>query len=141
MKLTEKVAYIKGLMEGMKLDESKDEIKVLHAMADLLEDLALTVSDLEDSCDEAAELIDVLDEDLGNVEEMLYGEDACDCCDCDNDSLDDEDFFEVSCPTCGETICLTEDTLYEGEISCPKCGEKLEFDIDDEFLDDPDEKK
>ena len=49
MNLTEKVAYIKGLMEGMKLDESKDEIKVLHAMADLLEDLALTVSDLEDS--------------------------------------------------------------------------------------------
>ena len=63
MNLTEKVAYIKGLTDGLKLDDNKDEVKVLKAITDLLEDLALTVADLEDAADETTELLDVLDED------------------------------------------------------------------------------
>lgn len=146
MNLTEKVAYIKGLMEGMKLDETKDEVKIVKAITDLLEDMALTLADVEETCDENSEIIDVLDEDLGEIEEIVYGDcsddccdcedyDGCDCCDCDD--FDDEDIYEVSCPNCTETICLNEDMLDEGSIKCPNCDEKLEFDFTGEFGEEP----
>ena len=134
MNLTEKVAYIKGLTDGLKLDDNKDEVKVLKAITDLLEDLALTVADLEDAADETTELLDVLDEDLGAVEEVVYGSDCEDCgCGCEDDDCDcyddDEDLYEVTCPTCGDTICVNEEMLDEGAIACPNCGENLEFDF------------
>lgn len=143
MNLNEKISYIKGLMEGMKLDETKDEVKVLKAMADLLDDMALTISDLENSIDEVAEVIDVLDEDLGVVEKVLYDEDVlCDChCHDDKNFCEDEDIYEVVCPTCGESVCLTEEMLDEGQISCPNCDETLEFDFMSDFDDISEDEK
>lgn len=121
MTLTEKVAYIKGLLEGLKIDEDKPENKVLLAVVDLLDDMALSVADLEDGYDELSEQIDAVDEDLDLLEKDFYDE---------WDECDDEDFYEVKCPTCGEEICLDGDMLAEGEIECPNCGENLEFDLD-----------
>ena len=133
MTLTEKIAYIRGLAEGLKLDESKDEVKVLNAIMELLEDMTVAVADLEDLYDEMSEQVDEIDEDLANLEDDYY-EDDCDCCDCDCDSddfcdCDDTVYYEVTCGKCGETICLDEDLLLEGEIVCPECGENLEFDF------------
>ena len=122
MNITEKVAYIKGLLEGLNLDDSKPEVKVIKAMIDLLDDVTLEISDIEDGLDEFVEQLDEVDEDLGALEEDYYGFD-----DCDEDDL----FYEVTCPTCGGTVCLSEDVLDDGEMECPNCGEKLEFDFDD----------
>lgn len=131
MTITEKVAYLKGLADGMKLDAGTNEGKLLLAMIDTLEDMALTVSDMEDSVAELSAQVDEIDDDLGSVEEDLYGDE----CDCDDDE-DDEDFddtlYEVECPSCGDIICLDEGMLDEGEIDCPNCGEKLEFDFEEE---------
>ena len=126
MTVTEKVAYLKGLAEGMKMDDSTNEGKLLLAIIDTLDDIALTVSDMEDSMTELAAQVDEIDDDLGAVEEDLYCDD--DDCDCDDD---DEALYEVECPKCGDIICLDEDRLDEGEIDCPNCGEKLEFDFED----------
>ena len=126
MTVTEKVAYLKGLAEGMKMDDSTNEGKLLLAIIDTLDDIALTVSDMEDSMTELAAQVDEIDDDLGAVEEDLYCDD--DDCDCDDD---DEALYEVGCPKCGDIICLDEDMLDEGEIDCPNCGEKLEFDFED----------
>ncbi len=126
MTVTEKVAYLKGLAEGMKMDDSTNEGKLLLAIIDTLDDIALTVSDMEDSMAELAAQVDEIDDDLGAVEEDLYCDD--DDCDCDDD---DEALYEVECPKCGDIICLDEDMLDEGEIDCPNCGEKLEFDFED----------
>ncbi len=126
MTVTEKVAYLKGLAEGMKMDDSTNEGKLLLAIIDTLDDIALTVSDMEDSMTELAAQVDEIDDDLGAVEEDLY----CDADDCDCDD-DDEALYEVECPKCGDIICLDEDMLDEGEIDCPNCGEKLEFDFED----------
>ena len=133
MTLTEKIAYIRGLAEGLKLDESKDEVKVLNAIMELLEDMTVAVADLEDLYDEMSEQVDEIDEDLANLEDDYY-EDDCDCCDCDCDcddfcDCDDTVYYEVTCGKCGETICLDDDLLLEGEIVCPECGENLEFDF------------
>ena len=137
MTLTEKISYIKGLTEGLKLDENEDEVKVIKAILELLEDMALSVTDLETCVDDVCDQLDAVDEDLADLEEDYYdeGDRPCSCCD-----TDDEQFYEVTCPTCGEEICLQEDVLLCGETECPKCGEKLEFDFSDLFTEDEDEK-
>ncbi|MBQ4626660.1 MAG: hypothetical protein IJB45_05340 [Clostridia bacterium] len=130
MTLTEKVAYLKGLAEGLALDESKPEIKVIKAMMEILDDLALTVADLEDGLDLVCEQLDAVDEDLDELEGFVYEElDDCDCC-CDDCDDEDEEFYDVECPSCGEVICVDRDILEEGSINCPKCDELLEFEID-----------
>ena len=134
MNLTERIAYIRGLAEGLKLDESKDEVKVIKAIIDLLEDMAYDVVDLEDVVDDVCNQVDEIDEDLAEVEEELYGDDSTGrYYDDDDDDFDDiredEAFYEVTCPTCKETTIVDEDALIEGELDCPYCGEKIEFDF------------
>lgn len=125
MTITEKSAYIKGLVEGLALDEDSKEVKVINAIIDLLDDMALTVSDLEEGYSDLSEQLDEVDEDLGALEDDFYEDE-------DEDDEDEDDlYYEVTCPTCNETICLSEDVLLKGEIDCPNCGESLEFDFDD----------
>ncbi len=137
MTLTEKAAYIKGLAEGLGLDESKPETKIINALIDIIDDLSLAVSDLEDELVLVGEQVDAVDEDLDALESYVYDDDDCDCdCDCCCDDEDDE-FFEVECPACGEVINVDEGILESGSIECPNCGENLEFDI--EYEDDDEE--
>ena len=141
MKLGEKVAYLKGLIEGLDVNESTKEGKILAVMADILQDIALTAEDMQDQIDEIVEVVDTIDEDLGEVERDFYEidddcccDDDCDCYDDDCDCCDDDDdeLYEVVCPSCGDTICLNEGMLEEGSMECPGCGELLEFDFDEE---------
>jgi hypothetical protein len=129
MTISEKVAYIKGLAEGLELDSADKNSKVLKAIIELLEDVALTVEDLEDGCAELCEQIDAVDEDLSNLEDFVYD---------DEDEYDDEEYFdeddelyEVECPACHDIVYLDEGMLEEGEIACPNCGTNLEFDFDE----------
>ena len=133
MEITEKVAYIKGLVDGLGIDDSTKEGKVLLAVVDLLDDIAMSVSDLEDSVDLLGGQIDYLDEDVEEIYDDLYGGD-----DDDDDEYDGE-LYEVTCPTCGDIICVDEDMLDDGEIECPNCDESLEFDLDGILDDEIDE--
>ncbi len=135
MTLTEKVAYMQGLMSGLKIDDSTNEGKVLLQMAGILAEMADVIDGMQDEISEITELVDIIDQDLGDVEEALLedDDDDCDCDDCDCDCFDDldDDLYEVVCPTCGDVICLDEDMLDEGSINCPGCNELLEFDFDE----------
>ncbi len=126
MDLLEKVAYLKGMLNGMDLDDDKKETRLITAIIDVLDDLAASVADLEEETNEMCELIDILDEDLGEVEEAVFD---CDCDCCDEDDFDDE-MYEVTCPTCGEVLYVDEDMLDEGGMTCAACGESLEFDLE-----------
>ncbi len=130
MTVTEKVAYLKGLVEGLDFDDDKKETKVIKAVLDVLEDLALTVSDLDDEMELVTEQLDAVDEDLADLEEVFY--DECDDCDCDcDDCCDcDDDMYEVVCPACGETVYFDEEIILDGEAECPACGAPFEFDCD-----------
>ena len=81
MDICEKVAYIKGLAEGLALDDSTKEGKVLAAVIDVLGDITNEICEIEDGCDELMEQLDAVDEDLSTVEDIVYGDD--DCCDDD----------------------------------------------------------
>ena len=134
MTLSERTAYLKGLMEGMNIDTDTNEGKLFKAIIETLDDMALTVSDVEDVVDAVCDELDSIEEDLDAIEEYLLDED-----DEDEDDEDDEDDFdfgdetiyEVKCPVCGSVINLDEDMLEAGSIECPDCGEELEFDVDD----------
>ena len=119
--LTEKMAYIRGLAEGLEIDETTKEGKLLLAMVEALSDTADEICEIEDYQDELTELIDEIDEDLGDVEEFVYG-----------DIDDEDDEFSVECPACGDIIYLDEETLAECEdsIVCPNCNEKIEIEYD-----------
>ncbi len=139
MNTIEKVAYIKGLAEGMELDETTKEGKLLKAILEVLGDMAEDAADLEDYVAELSEQVDAVDEDLSSLEEVVYEEldDEFDC-DCDCDCCDDwdEDLYDVTCPNCKEEFEVDEETLLDGSIECPNCGENLEFDIEDEDLEE-----
>lgn len=148
MTLTEKTAYIKGLCEGLGL-ENKDsaEAKIIKALVDLVDDMALEIADLQSDVEDLADYCEELDEDLGDVEEVLlddedYDEDEewddecdgdCDACDIcgDCEYCDDEDYFEIVCPSCGETVCFDESVNAE-ELTCPACGSELGCIVEDD---------
>lgn len=141
MTITERVAYLKGLAEGLSLDTQSKEGKILTAMIDILDDMAYEISDTQEMIGELGEQLDMIDEDLDALEEIVYedeeDDDDCGCgcgCGCDDDDededFDDSELFEVVCPTCGDCIYLDEGMLDEGEMDCPSCGEHLEFDFE-----------
>jgi len=156
MKLTEKIAYMKGLLDGMELDGSTKEGKAILQMAGVMEEMAVYIDDLQSQVDELTELCDLLDQDLGEVESDLYGDEDEDDDDDDEDDDDyqlgkvlpvddddsdlweddDEEEFEipkyiVNCPGCDEVIALSERRLEEGSMHCPYCDELIEFNYDD----------
>ena len=148
MEITEKVAYLKGLAEGMELDTEKKEGKLLSAIIDVLEDIALELEDIHDETSELADGLDAVSDDLEDVEDVVFGEEDEDEDDEDSeyyeDDLDeDEDCYATTCPTCEETIYFDESVLEDGQVICPTCGEKLEFDTSslDESEEDEDDQE
>lgn len=146
MTTVERVAYLRGLIEGLNLNSEKSETKMFNAIIDILEELAEDQENLASDLDLVSAQLDEVDEDLGMVEELLYGgcecDDECDCgcedeeCDCHDHASeapaaeDEPEYYEVECPACREVICVDEGILEEGSVECPNCGEKLEFEIE-----------
>ncbi len=133
MDICEKIAYIKGLTEGLKLDTESAEGKVISAIIDLLGDITEEICEIEGTCDEITEQLDAVDEDLSTVEDILYEEDEeddDDDCDCDCCCGEDDELYEVECPACHDTVYFDECDLEEGGVDCPNCGTRLDFDFD-----------
>ena len=91
MTISEKVAYLKGLAEGLNLDTEKSkEGKLISVMIGILEEIGLSIEDLEENTQALGEEIDVLSDDLSDVEDVVFDEDE----DEDEDDEDyDDDFF------------------------------------------------
>ncbi|MFR4979265.1 MAG: CD1247 N-terminal domain-containing protein [Butyricicoccus sp.] len=126
MTVMERVAYLKGLFEGLDIDTEKKEGKPLAGMISAMEELAEAVTDLKQQNEELLdELDDVYDEISAVTEDFLAADDE------DEDfALEaEEDLYQVICPTCGEVLYLNQDMLETGSIVCGACGEELEFDL------------
>lgn len=131
MTISEKVAYLKGLAEGLAIDTEKSkEGKLISVMIGILEEVGLSLEDLDENTTALGEELDAVSDDLADVEEIVYGddedEDECGC------GCEDEDFFEVECPNCGEDLEIDESVLETGSVECPNCGEKFAIDLSDE---------
>ena len=120
--MLEKVAYLKGLLQGMKLNDEDPYKELFVNIIDVLDDMAAAVADAEDNIIDLDEYIQEVDEDLAAVEDFLDEE----CDDCDED-----DYYCIVCPTCGEEFAVDDEVAELGEVKCPNCGEDLEFDLND----------
>ncbi len=132
MNIAEKVSYLRGLCDGLGLDENNKQDKILKSIVDVLDEVAFAVGELDDSLEELSDQIDAVDEDLANLEEEVYEDDDDDDYHFSSADDDDEDFYEVECPACGDTIYLDEEMIEDGSIDCPNCGTELEFDFSEE---------
>ena len=154
MTISEKSAYLKGLMDGLKLSTETAEGQMIAAILDLLGDITKKVTNIQDTTIAISDELDEIEEDLDAIEDYLmeldeeeddwdeeedYEEDLEDWDDEDEEYEEGFDFgveestiYEVECPVCGEVINFDEDTLENGAIPCPNCGENLEFDFEDE---------
>ena len=148
MTISEKAAYLKGMMDGMALNTDSNEGKMIAAIVDLLGDMGKRITDIEDTTIAISDELDEIEEDLDAIEDFIMDEDDDDFEDFedyeDDDWEDEEDpeegfdfgdedttVYEVEC-ACGEIIDFDEETLEKGSIVCPNCGETLEFSLEDE---------
>ena len=146
MTISEKAAYLKGMMDGMALNTDSNEGKMIAAIVDLLGDMGKRITDLEDTTIAISDELDEIEEDLDAIEDFIMDEEDYDDEDFDDDfdDEDDEDYeegfefgdedttiYEVEC-ACGEVIDFDEETLEKGSITCPKCGETLECSVEDD---------
>ena len=147
MTISEKAAYLKGLMDGLNLDTETAEGKMIASIVDLLGDVSKKLTDVEDTTIAISDELDEIEEDLDAIEDFIMDEDDDDYYDDDDDDyFDDEDddydegfdfgdedttIYEVEC-ACGEIINFDEETLEAGSIVCPNCGENLEFSLDED---------
>ena len=125
MTISEKVAYLKGLAEGLNLDVDKSkEGKLISVMIGILEEIGLSIEDLEENALALGEEIDVLSDDLADVESVVFDEDG-----------DDGDYFEVECPNCEEPILIDDEALSSGEVQCPNCETRFALALSDDTVD------
>ncbi|HOJ09116.1 MAG TPA: hypothetical protein PK733_00795 [Clostridiales bacterium] len=152
--LRERVAYVKGLAEGMQISETSNEGKLLRAIIDVLDDIALAVDDIEETQDQQGEQIEDLDQDLAEIESMIfdyeddenddddesydYNYNTCSCgCDheheqdhsFESDEGNEHDLCMVECPYCYNVVVLKKE-MFDDEgktIECPNCHKKIDI--------------
>ena len=146
MTISEKAAYLKGLMDGLKLDTDKPEGQMIASIVELLGDVTTTLTNVQETTIAISDELDEIEEDLDAIEDYILCEDEDEDFDDDyEDDFDDEDYdeegfdygdedstiYEVEC-TCGEIVDFDEETLEKGSITCPNCGELLEFVVEED---------
>ena len=120
----------------------------IRPVADMIEKMGLSDEELEGltnemmSAFEGAESMEGL---LGNLSSALgdaakNDEDDDEGCCGSCSTLDDDDFFQIACPSCGADIVIDESVLDIGEVTCPNCGDKFSLDLTDEPLDEDEDK-
>lgn len=113
--IKEKISYLQGLAQGLDIQESSKEGKVLSGIIDILGDMAEQLEDIEDAQTDLEEYVETIDEDLYELEDEFFGEE-----------IDDEAMVEVECPNCKEIVCFEEDIVDDEdliEVTCPNCDE------------------
>ena len=145
MTISEKSAYLKGLMDGLDLDTKTSEGKMIASIVELLGDVTKKLTDVEDTTIAISDELDEIEEDLDAIEDFIMDEDDEYYDEDEDDFVDEDDFedegfdfgdeestiYEVEC-ACGNIIDFDEETLEQGSIICDNCGETLEFSFEDD---------
>lgn len=125
MTISEKVAYIQGMFDGMDLDKSESkEARVLSEILDVLKEIGEELEDLDATVDEFAEELDAVSDDLADVEDVVFEDEE------DDDYEEDDESFEVDCPNCGEELLIDDEVIAAGIVDCPNCGEKFALSLE-----------
>ena len=157
MELSKKAAYLQGLVDGLGVDESTKEGKIIKVMSALLAEMAEALEGVDEDLSRAYDQINDLSDELEDLEADLYEDeddeeddeedddededdedDEEDADDANDDDIASEPFYEVACPNCGETVYVSEDDLDAGEANCAHCGVTFEVALEGDE-EEPDE--
>ena len=127
--MSEKVSYLQGLTEGLNITESSPQGKIISGMLNVMNEMADELSLMQQDFAEIKEYIENIDDDLFELEENV---------------LDEEEFTQIKCRSCGEKLLIENDILNDDdhiEVICPRCNEVVyindgSFDF---ITDDPDD--
>ncbi len=121
--LRERIAYLQGLAEGLKLEEGKDESRILSQVIDIIADLADEMEDLQVAVEDLEDYVDSFDDELFEDDlDIDDDEEDDDLCCCEDDDID---YVEVECPQCHDIICFESDIIDDEdiiEVTCPNCS-------------------
>ena len=116
--MKEKVAYLRGLAEGMEIG-GDNKGKLLNLMLETMDEMATALDDNELAMQEFDECIDDIYEELDTLSDYVFDEEE------DEDYFDEDDFVEVECPHCGETVYFDQEMLEGDDLICPNCNETI----------------
>ena len=136
MNITEKVAYLKGLIEGSDLKLGEKEEKIFKALIEVVDDMAQVLTECDDDLTALYDQVDELEDEVADIEDdldILFDDEDYDFDDEDDYDEDDDPLYEVDCPECGRSFSIDEDTLLNGNnLKCPFCGHEIKFELFDE---------
>ncbi len=131
-KLTDRISYLQGLAEGMKLNPEKDSHRIILGILDVLGEVGASFEALAESHGELSEYVEAIDEDLADLEADLYDDENEDVA----EDSSEPDFIEYVCPHCGATVEIDpEEVDFDEDSLCPKCGKELFPELPEEGLD------
>lgn len=141
MGIAERVAYLRGLAEGLGLTADEKQGPFTNELLSVVESLATEIDRIKKEQVDLDDYLNEVDDAIADLEDEVYG-----YCDCDEE-LDPEvaDYFfgdhaldqyrELECPHCGETVAYFEDPAFlkgADELICPHCDEVVKtFDAED----------
>ncbi len=133
MTITEKVAYIQGLFDGMRLDTEKSgEARILSEVLDVLREVGQQLDGMEASMDQFDGDLDTLEDAVAGLEEAVFEEEDGQETGLDGSDGEEEDFFQIPCPTCGEDLVVDDEALAAGLVECPVCHGKFALSFDED---------
>ncbi|MBR4361028.1 MAG: hypothetical protein IKP32_10475 [Clostridia bacterium] len=132
--LSDRVSYLKGLAEGLKLDTEKNEGKLISKILELMADVTAKLESVQEEQDDLSDYVEAIDNDLTDLEDLVYDEDEEDG-DEDEDDSEDDNVVEYTCPHCGEEMTFEVDQFdFDEDYLCPNCHQPL-------FPETPDEEE
>lgn len=126
-----KVAYLHGLAEGLEIEDTSPEGRILSSMLDVLSEMADQITELKEAQEELAEYVEDVDYDLGELEDSVYGdEDEDDHCHVSGVTEEDDGVFTVTCPRCGKTVAIGACDEDGDQVVCPVCNAPMSDDTE-----------
>lgn len=114
--LNTKISYLRGLTEGLGINDQTNEGRVILNIIDILDEIADAITELDVSQAELDDYVETIDEDLSEIEDHIYGKEE------KMDYADNPQYVEVECPHCHETVYFDDDIFDEDEdVLCPNC--------------------
>lgn len=129
--LKERMAYIRGLTDGVDLNATTPEGRILVEMMDLMQQMVQSIDLLQESQGNMEEYVAAIDEDLTDLENDFYDEYDEDIDDFEITNPDDDldiNYVEMECPNCQETVFVDQDVFNDDavvEVLCPECHETI----------------
>ena len=120
--LSDRVSYLKGLAEGLKLDTEKNEGKLIEKILEVLADITAEIASIREDHDDLSSYVEAIDNDLSDLEDTMLGNDDFD----DDDEQEDDGVVEYTCPHCGEEMTFEVDSFdFDEDYLCPNCHQPL----------------